>query len=94
MSSIEWNEKTFSKFAYLGDPRIRGSKVAYVLTKANMKDNKYESTVVVEDLETGARRFVENASMPRISPDGKSSPSCAPTRRKRRARYGLPIWKP
>lgn len=71
MSSIEWNDKTFSKFAYLGDPRIRGSKVAYVLTKVNMKDNKYESTVVVEDLESGARRFVENASMPRISPDGK-----------------------
>ncbi|NJF25076.1 S9 family peptidase [Thermococcus sp. Bubb.Bath] len=71
MSNIEWNDKTFSRFAYLGDPRVRGSKVAYVLTKVNMKDNKYESTVVVEDIETGARRFVENASMPRISPDGK-----------------------
>ncbi|AEK73435.1 Peptidase, prolyl oligopeptidase family protein [Thermococcus sp. 4557] len=71
MSNIEWDEKTFSRFAYLGDPRIRGRLVAYVLTKANMEDNKYESTVVVEDLETGARRFIENASMPRISPDGK-----------------------
>jgi len=71
MSGIEWNEKTFSKFAYLGDPRIRGNFVAYTLTKANMKEDKYESTVVVEDIETGARRFIENASMPRISPDGK-----------------------
>ena len=71
MNNIEWDEKTFSKFAYLGDPRIRGDFVAYTLTKANMKEDRYESTVVVEDLETGARRFVENASMPRISPDGK-----------------------
>ena len=71
MSGIEWNEKTFSKFAYLGDPRIRGGFVAYTLTKANMEDNRYESTVVVESLETRARRFVENASMPRISPDGR-----------------------
>lgn len=71
MNGIEWNEKTFSKFAYLNDPRIEGSKVAYVLTKVNMKDNKYEGTVVVEDIETGSRRFIENASMPRLSPDGK-----------------------
>ncbi|WP_297092854.1 S9 family peptidase [Thermococcus sp.] len=71
MSGIEWDEKTFSKFAYLGDPGIRESLVAYTLTKASLKENKYESTVVVEDLETGARRFIENASMPRLSPDGK-----------------------
>ncbi|WP_297523084.1 S9 family peptidase [Thermococcus sp.] len=71
MSNIEWNEKTFSRFAYLGDPRISGDFVAYTLTKVNMEDNKYESTVVVENLEKGSRRFVENASMPRISPDGK-----------------------
>ncbi|NJE04124.1 S9 family peptidase [Thermococcus sp. MV11] len=71
MSGIEWNEKTFSRFAYLNDPRIEGSKVAYTLTKVNMKDNKYESTIVVEDLETGSRRFIENASMPRLSPDGR-----------------------
>ncbi|WP_457750599.1 prolyl oligopeptidase family serine peptidase [Thermococcus sp.] len=71
MSDIEWNEKTFSRFAYVNEPRIEGSKIAYTLTKANMKENRYESTVVVEDLETGSRRFVENASMPRLSPDGK-----------------------
>jgi len=71
MSSIEWDEKTFSKFAYLGDPGIRGNFVAYTLTKANLDEDRYESTVVVEDLETGSRRFVENASMPRISPDGR-----------------------
>ncbi|ASI99445.1 alpha/beta hydrolase family protein [Thermococcus celer] len=71
MSNIEWNEKTFSKFAYLSDPRIRGNLIAYTLTKANMKENRYESTVVVENLEDGTRRFIENASMPRISPDGR-----------------------
>jgi len=71
MSGIEWNEKTFSKFAYLNSPRIEGSKIAYVLTKVNMKENQYESTVFVEDLETGSKRFIENASGPRLSPDGK-----------------------
>ncbi|WP_297550361.1 S9 family peptidase, partial [Thermococcus sp.] len=71
MKNIEWDEKTFSRFAYLNDPRIEGDKIAYTLTKVNMKENKYESTVVVEDIERGSRRFVENASMPRISPDGK-----------------------
>ncbi len=71
MSSIEWDERTFSRLAYLGDPRIRENLVAYVLTKANLDEDKYENTVVVENLKTGSRRFVENASMPRLSPDGK-----------------------
>ncbi|MFA4647538.1 S9 family peptidase [Pyrococcus kukulkanii] len=71
MSSIEWNEKTFAKFAYLDDPKTRGNLVAYVLTKANLESNKYENTIVIEDLETGKKRYIENASMPRISPDGK-----------------------
>ncbi|WP_297466483.1 S9 family peptidase [Thermococcus sp.] len=71
MKNIEWDEKTFSRFAYLNDPRIEGNRIAYALTKVNMKENKYESTVVVEDIERGSRRFIENASMPRISPDGK-----------------------
>ncbi|ASJ17460.1 peptidase S9 [Thermococcus chitonophagus] len=71
MSGIEWNEKTFTKFAYLGDPRTKGNLAAYVLTKANLESNKYESTIVIEDLETGKRKYIENASMPRISPDGK-----------------------
>ncbi|CAB50354.1 Peptidase [Pyrococcus abyssi GE5] len=71
MTSIEWNEKTFTKFAYLSDPRIRGSTIAYVLTKANLDNNKYESTIVLENLEDGSKRFIEDASMPRISPDGK-----------------------
>lgn len=88
MSTIEWNESTFSKFAYLGDPGIRGSKVAYVLTKANMKENKYESTVIVEDIETGVRRFLENASMPRISPDGKKLAFMRPNEEKKESE----IW--
>ncbi|NJE43191.1 S9 family peptidase [Thermococcus sp. GR6] len=83
MSSIEWNEKTFSKFAYLGDPQIKGDRVAYVLTKANMKDNRYENTVVVEDIETGTRRFIENASMPRFSPDGRKLAFMRPNEEKK-----------
>ncbi|AEH24767.1 alpha/beta hydrolase family protein [Pyrococcus yayanosii] len=71
MSGIEWNEKTFSKFAYLGDPRIKDDRVAYVLTKANLKNNRYENTVVIEDIKAGTKRFIENATMPRFSPDGK-----------------------
>ncbi|AEC52125.1 hypothetical protein PNA2_1210 [Pyrococcus sp. NA2] len=71
MTSIEWDEKTFTKFAYLSDPRTKGNLVAYVLTKANLDSNKYENTVVIENLEDGSRKFIEDASMPRISPDGK-----------------------
>ncbi len=67
---MEWDEKTFSKLVYLSDPRIENRFVAYVITKASMKKNKYESTVVVHSPD-GERRFLENASMPRISPDGK-----------------------
>ncbi|WP_048151114.1 alpha/beta hydrolase family protein [Palaeococcus ferrophilus] len=88
MSPIEWDENTFSKFAYLGDPRIRKNFVAYTLTKARMKDDRYESTVVVEDLETGARRFIENASMPRISPDGKKLAFMRPNEEKKESE----IW--
>ncbi|AHL23516.1 S9 family peptidase [Thermococcus nautili] len=83
MSGIEWNEKTFSRFAYVNDPRIEGSRIAYTLTKVNMKDNKYESTVVVEDLETGSRRFIENASMPRLSPDGSKLAFTRPNEEKK-----------
>ena len=83
MSSIEWDEKTFSRFAYIGDPRIRKGFVAYTLTKANLDENKYENTVVVEDLETGSRRFVENASMPRIFPDGKKLAFMRPNEEKK-----------
>ena len=83
MSSIEWDEKTFSRFAYIGDPRIRKGFVAYTLTKANLDEDKYENTVVVEDLETGSRRFVEDASMPRISPDGKKLAFMRPNEEKK-----------
>lgn len=65
------NEKIFFKFVYFGDFRIRGSKVVYVFMKVNMKDNKYESIVVVEDFERGIKRFVENVLMLRIFLDGK-----------------------
>ncbi len=69
---IKWDEKTFARFSYLGDVGISkdGKRVAYVLTKANLKDNRYENTIVIEELESGERKYVENASMPRFSPSG------------------------
>ncbi|HII54455.1 TPA: S9 family peptidase, partial [Candidatus Aciduliprofundum boonei] len=70
---MRWKEDTFAKFSYLQDVDITssGSLVAYVLRKVNMKENKYENTMVIEDLESGKRRYVEDASMPKFSPDGK-----------------------
>jgi dipeptidyl aminopeptidase/acylaminoacyl peptidase len=69
----EWNEKTFTLFSYLSNVKITGNgkMIAYVLTKANLTANKYESTVVMEDLENKERKFVENATMPRFSPNGE-----------------------
>lgn len=71
MSKIKWDESTFTKFAYLKDPRISrdGLKIAYVLTKADLKNNEYKHTIVVE--EKGGRSFIENATMPRFSPTGR-----------------------
>jgi dipeptidyl aminopeptidase/acylaminoacyl peptidase len=70
MTKFEWDENTFAKFAYLGDVKISkdGKKIAYVLTKANMRDNKYENTIVIEEINSGERKYVENATMPRFSP--------------------------
>ncbi len=71
MKKIEWDESTFCKFAYLNDPKISkdGQRIAYVLTKANLKNNEYENTIIIE--ENGTKKFIENALMPRFSPDGK-----------------------
>ncbi len=70
---MRWKEDTFAKFSYLQDVDITsdGSLVAYVLRKVNMKENKYENTMVIEGLDSGKRRYVEDASMPKFSPDGK-----------------------
>ncbi|MGB9806656.1 MAG: alpha/beta hydrolase family protein [Thermoproteota archaeon] len=69
----EWNEKTFTLFSYLSNVKItrNGKMIAYVLTKANLTANKYESTIVIEGLESMERKFVENATMPRFSPNGE-----------------------
>ncbi len=69
---MKWDEKTFAKFVYLGDVKISrdGEKIAYVLTKANLEKNEYESTVVVE-FPSGSRVYIENASTPRFSPSGE-----------------------
>ncbi|MBO3801872.1 MAG: S9 family peptidase [Thermoproteota archaeon] len=73
VSNLEWNEKTFSLFSYLNSIRItkNGKRISYVLTKTNLPANKYENTIVIEELEDGERKFVENATMPRFSPDGE-----------------------
>lgn len=69
----EWNEKTFALFSYLSNIKItrNGKMIAYVLTKANLTTNKYENTIVIEDLEGKGEKFVENATMPRFSPNGE-----------------------
>ncbi len=70
---MKWNEKTFAKLTALNDVSITsdGNMVAYVLKKANIKDNRYENTIVIEDLKNGKRRYVEDGVMPKFSPDGK-----------------------
>ncbi len=69
---MPWSEDTFAKFTYLQDIDLSNDGlVAYVLRKANLKENKYENTVVIEDPESGVRRYIEDATMPRFSPDGK-----------------------
>jgi dipeptidyl aminopeptidase/acylaminoacyl peptidase len=73
MTQTKWDETTFASLAYLSDARISNDSksVSYVLTKANLESNSYESTVVVENLESGEKRYIENASSPRFSPSGK-----------------------
>lgn len=73
MERLGWDEKTFSKFAYLSDINISkdGSKIAYVLTKVNLEANKYENTIVIEEIKSGERRYIENAMMPRFCPDNQ-----------------------
>ncbi|AGB04958.1 dipeptidyl aminopeptidase/acylaminoacyl peptidase [Aciduliprofundum sp. MAR08-339] len=70
---MRWKEDSFTRFSYLQDVSITrdGTLVAYVLRKANMKENKYENTVVIETLLEGGRKYVEDATMPKFSPDGK-----------------------
>ena len=67
---LVWCEDTFAKFVYLQDVNITedGSKIAYVIRKVNIKENKYENTIVIE--EQGHRKYVDDASMPRFSKDG------------------------
>ena len=70
---LEWDEKTFTKFTYLSDLRISraGSVITYTLTKAGLEKDRYEKTVVIEYLREGVRKYVDNASMGRPSPDGR-----------------------
>ena len=70
---LEWDEKTFTKFTYLSDIRIShdSSIVTYTLTKADLEKDKYENTVVIEYLGERTRKYIDNASMARPSPNGK-----------------------
>ncbi|NIQ06891.1 MAG: hypothetical protein GWO20_14535, partial [Candidatus Korarchaeota archaeon] len=69
---FEWDEKMFAKFAYLQDVRIsnNGEQIAYVLTKANLEDDEYKKTIVIENLENGERKYISDASAPRFAPNG------------------------
>ncbi len=69
----KWDETTFSLFAYPADPRITkdGAFLAHSVTRINMRQNKYETAVAVDELSTGKRVQIENATMPRFSPSGK-----------------------
>ena len=73
VSIMRWDERTFSKFTYLENVSItrQGDRVAYVTRRVNLKENKYENTIVIENLKTGERRYVDDAVMPKFSPDGK-----------------------
>ncbi len=70
---MKWDEKTFAKLVNLNDVAISqdGKLIAYVVKRVNLKENKYESTLVIEDFKGNKRRYVEDATMPRFSPDGK-----------------------
>ncbi|MCD6324589.1 MAG: S9 family peptidase [Desulfurococcales archaeon] len=70
---LKWNEVAFTKFTYLGDIQISrdGKFIAYTLTKADINKDKYLSTVVIHQLSSGSKKYIDNASMPRISPDGR-----------------------
>ncbi len=68
-----WDEKTFAKFTYLNDIQISSddNKIAFTATKANIKDDKYEPTVIVKFLSENIEKYIENTSRPKISPDGR-----------------------
>jgi dipeptidyl aminopeptidase/acylaminoacyl peptidase len=73
MDMQSWNEKTFAKFTYLSDIQISqdDDKIAFTATKANIEDDKYESIVIVKFLAENNEKYIENASRPKISPDGR-----------------------
>ncbi len=87
-----WDERTFSRFVYLSDVRISGDGllVAYVMSRADMEADKYRSTVVVESLRDGSRRFIEDASMPRFSPSGSKISVARPVEGKDKG--GVELW--
>lgn len=91
MTKFEWDENTFAKFAYLSDVKISkdGKRIAYVLTKANMKDNKYENTIVIEEIDSGERKYVENATMPRFSPSAHKLTFVRPNEEKKTSELWL-----
>ena len=73
ISYPRWDDTSFSLFAYPADPRITkdGERVGHSVTRVNLKQNKYETAIVIDELSTGKSTQIENATMPRFSPSGK-----------------------
>ncbi len=73
MTRMKWSSEVFSKFVYLVDVKISpmGDWVSYTLKRANIRENRYENRVVLENLENGERRYLEEGSTnPLFSPNG------------------------
>lgn len=68
-----WNENSYVALDTPSEVKISpdGSRVAYTLTKADLKGDKYETSVIVLGTADNNQQItIENASMVRFSPDG------------------------
>ena len=73
MTRMKWSPEVFSKFIYLVEVKISPIRnwVSYTLKRANIKENRYENRVVLENPENGERRYLkEGSTNPLFSPDG------------------------
>jgi len=71
---LKWEVSTFSKFVVPTDVKISkdGKWIAYSLKKTLLEENKYERQIVLENLESRNKYFLETGtSSPIFSPDSK-----------------------
>ncbi len=70
---MKWNEKTFGRFVYVSSVSIAddGRTVSFLITKANFEKDKYENTIVIKDAYTETEKYINDATLPKISPNGK-----------------------